>query len=243
MFSFLSCCTQSIENSQITLNLPIQESFRSDSINVNNLKNYLNDKLGFIVIYSDENNLRIFNEIKKDNEINNILLNSYKEIYRKKSCIFVKSLLYYLEMNKLNQNYEPFTFLLLIISLKREKLLNPNCLLSSLKDDNLNENSIKELIKFNQYKNFSLTPEPIDINNNRIAKIKFIIPDTNQTTLERNFLKEDLVESLYKFIKYTNIGYDFDLIQGFPYKIYNQMTNTLEQEGLFPSSVIQIRKK
>ena len=75
MFSFLSCCTQSIENSQITLNLPIQESFRSDSINVNNLKNYLNDKLGFIVIYSDENNLRIFNEIKKDNEINNIKLN------------------------------------------------------------------------------------------------------------------------------------------------------------------------
>ena len=87
-----------------------------------------------------------------------------------------------------------------------------------------------------------MTPEPID-NNHRIVKIKFIIPDENQTILERNFLKEDLIDSLYKFVKYTNIGYDFDLIQGFPYKIYNQMTNTLEQEGLYPSSVIHIRKK
>ena len=142
----------------------------------------------------------------------------------------------------LYENFESFTLLLLIITLKREKLLNPNCLLSCLIDKNINENSIKEIIKLNQYKNFSMTPEPID-NNHRIVKIKFIIPDENQTILERNFLKEDLIDSLYKFVKYTNIGYDFDLIQGFPYKIYNQMTNTLEQEGLYPSSVIHIRKK
>ena len=243
MFSIFSCCTGSNEKSQITLNLSIQDSFRADSVNINNLKNYLNEKLGFIIIYSEENNLKIFNEIKKDNEINNILLNSYQEIYRKKTCIFAKSLLEYLEIKKLYENFESFSILLLIITLKREKLLNPNCLLSCLIDKNVNENSIKEIIKLNQYKNFSMTPEPIDNNNNRIVKIKFIIPDENQTILERNFLKEDLIDSLYKFVKYTNIGYDFDLIQGFPYKIYNKMTNTLEQEGLYPSSVIHIRKK
>jgi hypothetical protein len=130
----------------------------------------------------------------------------------------------------------------LIITLKRETHLNPKCLVTYIKDEKIDDKSIKELIKYNQYKNFSITPEPININSNRIVKIQFKYPDGIQT-LERNFLKEDLIDSLYKFIKYTNIGYDFYLIQRFPYKIYNVMTNTLEQENLYPSAVVQIIKK
>ena len=48
MFSIFSCCTGSNEKSQITLNLSIQDSFRADSVNVNNLKYYLNEKLALL---------------------------------------------------------------------------------------------------------------------------------------------------------------------------------------------------
>ena len=143
---------------------------------------------------------------------------------------------------EINQNINEFSLLILIITLKRETHLNPKCLVTYIKDEKIDDKSIKELIKYNQYKNFSITPEPININSNRIVKIQFKYPDGIQT-LERNFLKEDLIDSLYKFIKYTNIGYDFYLIQRFPYKIYNVMTNTLEQENLYPSAVVQIIKK
>ncbi len=239
MLSFFSCCNESYEKTNSSLSLPIQYSFRSDSINVNNLKSYLDDKLGFIVFYSNENNLKIINEIKRDNEINEILNNSYRELYRNKKCIFAKSFIDYLEIN---QNINEFSLLIVIITLKRENRLNPKCLITYIKDEKINDKSIKEMIKFNRYKNFSITPEPININSNRIVKIQFKYPDGIQT-LERNFLKEDLIDSLYKFIQYTNIGYDFYLIQRFPYKIYNIMTNTLEQENLYPSAVVQIIKK
>ena len=43
--------------------------------------------------------------------------------------------------------------------------------------------------------------------------------------------------------KFTNIEYDIYLMQRFPYKIYNTMTNTLEHENLYPSVVVQIIKK
>jgi hypothetical protein len=34
----------------------------------------------------------------------------------------------------------------------------------------------------------------------------------------------------------------YELIQPFPFKLYNTMDNSLEKEGLYPNAVIQIRE-
>ena len=63
-------------------------------------------------------------------------------------------------------------------------------------------------------------------------------------------MKQDKIKNLYEFVK--SLGRDifteeehhhFSLLQTFPYKIFDQIQeNTLEQEGLFPNSVLQIKE-
>ena len=54
----------------------------------------------------------------------------------------------------------------------------------------------------------------------------------------------NFVKSLGREIFFESNSNDFDLISGFPPKnLENSKNNTLEQEGLFPSSLIQIKEK
>lgn len=64
---------------------------------------------------------------------------------------------------------------------------------------------------------------------------------------ERRFLKTDAVKILYDFI--DSLGPDvfeesdkYELIQPFPFKLYNNLERTLEAEQLFPNAVLQIRE-
>ena len=239
MFSFLTCCTGS-NNTNDSDEFLNQESAKNNIINIYNLKNILDNKLGFIILYSNERDLIIFNNIKKDTDINSILAKSYKEIYKPVNSNFGQYIIKILDIGNKNQF---FPLLVIILTLKNERTLNSKCLISYLHRNEINENSIKNMIKQNQYKNNTIIAEPRNTysNANHICKILFKFPDGK--IIERNFLKNDKIESLYKFIQYSHSEYDFNLIQLYPYKIYNNLKNTLEEEDLFPSSVIQIIKK
>ena len=95
-----------------------------------------------------------------------------------------------------------------------------------------------------------LSQEP-DESNPNICKIIFRSPD-GEKQIERRFLKTDKIASLYNYVK--SIGReiftepdskDFDILCiGFPPKNLNdKKNNTLDQEGLFPNSILQIREK
>lgn len=93
----------------------------------------------------------------------------------------------------------------------------------------------------------SLPPEPSETDPNK-SIIVFRYPD-GERTKERRFLKTDKIKLLHTFVQ--SLGREiftedeakgFELIQPFPRKIYDNMENTLEQEGLFPNAVLQIKE-
>ena len=93
-----------------------------------------------------------------------------------------------------------------------------------------------------------LAPEPDD-NNPNTCHIKFRLPD-GEKILERKFLKTDKILMLYEFIKslgreifMEEDNHHFSLLQTFPYKLFDDIQeHTLEEEGLFPNSVLQIKE-
>ena len=103
------------------------------------------------------------------------------------------------------------------------------------------ENKVKEAKR-------KIVDEP-DNNDPNATTICFRYPD-GEKRQDRRFLKNHTIQNLYDYV--TSLGRDiyteednnnFSLFQPFPPKKYEQMENTLEQEGLFPNAVIQIREE
>ena len=95
-------------------------------------------------------------------------------------------------------------------------------------------------------KKFELEP---DKDNPDCCTISFRFPDGDKRQ-DRRFLKNNKVKDLYDYVKslgneiYTEEGNGvFSLYQPFPPKKYENMENTLENEGLFPNAVIQIKEE
>ena len=112
------------------------------------------------------------------------------------------------------------------------------------------ERKIKKYEKEAEIVKMILPPEPDD-NNPDACHIKFRLPD-GEKILERKFLKTDKIAVLYDYIK--SIGReifiepdanDFNIICiGFPPKnLENLKNSTLEKEGLYPNSILQIEEK
>ena len=79
--------------------------------------------------------------------------------------------------------------------------------------------------------------------------ICFRYPD-GEKRIDRRFLKSHKIQNLYDFV--TSLGKEiyteednnsFSLYQAFPPKKYENMENTLEEEGLFPNAIIQIKEE
>ena len=76
----------------------------------------------------------------------------------------------------------------------------------------------------------------------------FRFPD-GEKTVQRKFLKSDKISLLYTYVKSLGKAIyndpedeGFSLVQPFPFKNFNDLQeNTLEQEGMFPNAVLQIR--
>ena len=92
-----------------------------------------------------------------------------------------------------------------------------------------------------------LPEEPSDDNPDKCV-ILFRFPD-GEKVVQRKFLKTDYISLLYLYVKslgreiYSESEYrHFSLIQSFPFKNFDEVqNNTLEQEGLFPNAMLQIR--
>ena len=93
-----------------------------------------------------------------------------------------------------------------------------------------------------------IPPEPEDDNPDKCIII-FRFPD-GEKNIQRKFLKTDKISVLYDYIRslgkeiYSEEEYNnFSIIQTFPFKNFeNRLNNTLEEEGLFPNSVLQIKE-
>ena len=110
------------------------------------------------------------------------------------------------------------------------------------------ERKKKELEKKIKEAKSKVVSEP-DINEPNVTTICFRYPD-GEKRVDRRFLKSHTVQNLYDFV--TSLGKEiyseennshFSLYQPFPPKKYEQMDNTLENEGLFPNAIIQIREE
>ena len=91
--------------------------------------------------------------------------------------------------------------------------------------------------------------EEPDKDNPDCCTICFRYPDGDKRR-DRRFLKTDKIKILYEYITslgneiYTEDGNGvFSLYQPFPPKKYDNMESTLENEGLFPNAVIQIKEE
>ena len=94
-----------------------------------------------------------------------------------------------------------------------------------------------------------LVPKEPEDNNPDKCIIIFRMPD-GEKNIQRKFLKTDKISVLYDYIRslgkeiYTEEEYhNFSIIQTFPFKNFDdKINNTLEEEGLFPNSVLQIKE-
>lgn len=115
-------------------------------------------------------------------------------------------------------------------------------------EENLNKKRIEDYEKGAEMSK-KLLPEEPEENNPEVSHIIFRYPD-GEKTIERRFLKTNRINYLYLFVKskgreifFEQESNDFDLIYGFPPKnLDNSRYNTLEDEGLFPNAIIQIRE-
>ena len=90
-------------------------------------------------------------------------------------------------------------------------------------------------------------PEPDDRNPDKCVII-FRMPD-GEKNLQRKFLKTEKISVLYDYVKslgkeiYSDEEYqNFSIIQTFPLKDFeDKLNSTLEEEGLFPNSILQIK--
>jgi hypothetical protein len=107
---------------------------------------------------------------------------------------------------------------------------------------------IEEQKTFKNMKLFKLKQLPIEptADDKNSTHILFRCPD-NIHRIERRFSKHDTVGDMYNFIEtLDDLSFNkegkFELIQPFPFILFNDTSKTLEEEKLFPNAVIQIRE-
>lgn len=118
---------------------------------------------------------------------------------------------------------------------KEEKHLIEENLRKKLSSERKN----KEFIRKNLY------PEPAK-NDPESSTIVFRMPDGN--TRERIFKKSWKILELYNYVNsldnvLTEEDTEYDLITPFPMKVFDDYDATLEEMGLFPNAVLQVREK
>ena len=205
--------------------------------NFNNINNYKQDK----IIENSPNN-KIIKESKNNEKEKNVLDN---KININENDMKLRDSIYNLsdgqilakreqEMRKLEKMQEEKE--------RKEK--------EEQKKKEEEELQIKKYEKEAEIAKLILAPEPDD-NNPDTCHIKFRLPD-GEKVMERKFLKTDSISVLYDYVK--SIGReifmepdatDFDIISiGFPPKnLQNLKNSTLEKEGLYPNSILQIEEK
>jgi hypothetical protein len=101
-----------------------------------------------------------------------------------------------------------------------------------------------EKVELREKKKNSLPKEPLE-ENKEATLIVFRYSDGSGRS-QRRFLKTEKISVLYDFIDTLGDIFlesdKYELIQTFPMKVYHDKNKTLEEEGLFPNAVLQIRE-
>lgn len=93
----------------------------------------------------------------------------------------------------------------------------------------------------------NLPDEPAEDDQNSCT-VQFRLPDGSKT-IQRRFLKNEKIQLLYDYI--ISLGNEegfeaahthFTILQNFPKKIYEDMSKTLEEEGLYPRCKLYVRE-
>ena len=180
--------------------------------------------------YKFNNNINFINENsfnKKDNLLDSIANLTDAQIFEKRDNE-MKALERQAEEKEKKEKEE-----------KKKELEEKNKILKKNEDYEEEVNIAKMIVK-----------EEPEENNPDVCHIKFRFPD-GEKSIERRFLKSDKIAALYNYVK--SIGreifsepdsFDFDILFGYPpQNLENKKSNTLEEEGLFPNSILQIREK
>ena len=231
-FSF-HCCQDVIEDN-IEFDLEIKNTLSSSRTleeELNEIKTSLKTNLCLFTIYSSTKELLPFNELKIDEQINAILSKKYFEIYKKSeeliSQTFIKTF-----------SLPSFSVISMIISL--DEYNNDNFkLIDYLKDENVTRHNVKKLLKLFQYLLYKPPPEP-DENDPNCCNITFRFIDESLSFCRR-YNKNTKVKELYHIIssKFPEI-IKFRLFKISPEDELKETNNTLEQENLYPSGLIQV---
>ena len=230
IFSF-RCC-QDVTQDDLEFDLEVKNTLtnpRGLDTELKKLKNLLKTKLCLFIIYSNTTDLLPFNELKNDEQSNHILNKKYFEIYKKPQDLISQTLIN-------SFSFPKFSVVTLILSLnkKDESFL----LYDYLKDEDVTRHNIKNLLKIYQYMMYNPPPEP-DENDQNCCNITFRFVEESMSFC-RKFDKNIKIKEFYHLIssKYPKLQYR--LFKTSPSNELNEINNTLEQENLWPSGLIQV---
>jgi hypothetical protein len=232
-------------------NMVLGDFFLGNSIDLLRLVNENNDNNNS----NKNNNNNIQNEIKnnKDNINNNYIKkeneNQKNNENNKKNDIDIRDSIYNLTDAQVLQKREMEMRELERQQEEKEKKEEEEKK-KKIEEENRLKKIQKDYEKEAEIAKMILPEEPKD-DDPGVCHIVFRVPD-GEKNKERKFLKTDRISSLYDYVK--SIGRDifmepdatdFDLLSiGFPpTNLEDRKNSTLEKEGLFPNSIIQIREK
>ena len=235
-----NCCQNPVDNDfDFNLDISHNESTASSlEEEINNLKLSLKDKLCLFTIHSKTRELFPFNELKNDDELENILSNKYFEIYKKPNNLLSQTFIKQFSL----PNYCVITMILGLDN-KNEKNSKSNevndiKLIDCLKDREVTRHNIKKLIKMYQYVMYKPPPEP-NTKDPNCCNINFRFVD-EKLSFSRRYDKNTKIEELYFLISSKYPEMTFRLFRISPSTELTELKNSLEQENLYPSGIIQV---
>jgi len=230
--TFFSCCTKGEFDKEGEFDLELKNlstNPRDLNIELTNIRLNLKNKLCLFTIYSKAKELFPFNELKNSDDLTDILANKYFEIYKRTENIvaqtFIKSF-----------NLQNFSLITMIISIN-EKDGNFK-LIDYLKDENATRHNIKQLLKIYEHLLYKPPKEP-DINSPNCCSITFRFVD-DSLSFNRKYNKNTKIKELYYLLYSLYPKLQFRLFKTSPSAELEELNNTLENEGLFPTGIIQV---
>ena len=238
---FLFNCCQDVAQSEAEFDLDIRNSItNSNSLEeeIKRLKSSLKNKLCLFTIYTHPRDLFPLNELKNDEEAENILNQNYFDVYRKSNNILSLSLIK-------KFNLQNISLVAMILSLDDTKSINMETntiddlkLIDCLKDKDVTRHNIKKILKIYQYIIYQPPSEP-DIKDPNCCNITFRFVD-EKLSFSRRYNKNTKIEELYFIIKSKYPEMAFKLFKISPSTELTQLKNNLEQEKLYPSGIVQV---
>ena len=238
MFSLFNCC-QSAVDKDFEFDLDISHTTSSPSTlddEIKKIKLTLRNKLCLFTIHSKTRDLFPFNELKFDEDVENILSKKYFEIYKRPNNILSQA---FIE----KYSFKKESLITMILSLennvnKELNLITDLKIIDCLKDKDVTRHNIKNIIKIYQYILYKPPPEP-DIKDPNCCNITFRFID-DKLSFSRRYNKNIKIEELYFLLKSKYPEMTFKLYKISPSIELNELQNNLEQENLYPSGLIQV---